>query len=507
MPVTSPKRGAIPSPRSALAAATPHVARVDPLPNYLVVPDQISYWGNDVYGDCVSAEEAFAKACNSPDIFIPSSTVVNWAKEHGLLNGAGFTQVLDLMQTGGFTDPVCTYNDGPYLVVDWTNPATIQSAITRGPVKLGVAADQIETAWHQAGGRMGWFGLGFTFDDKVDHCVSLCGYGTLSWLAQQLNVNVPADVDGETLGYAMFTWSTIGIVDAASMVNVTQEAWLRQPTTVTLGVHGLFVLHQGTAKDLWYDVWDGQNWCGDQIVSNVSMAESPSAVLFGGQLYVFHQDVESVLRYSVFNGVSWGTDTPLYNVGIVGSPGAVVYNNQLYVFHQGTGNDLWFKQFDCTNWSDDTNVPNVGVQGSPSAVVYNNLLYVFHQGMAQDLWFSVFDGATWSTDKQVYNVNILGSPSAVVENGALYVFHQGSDGLGEIWYSVFDGSTWAPDTTIPNLSGAAGQCATVMNGQLNVFYEYESVLLYAMFTDGTWSINYFVPNLEMVQGPSAVYWV
>ncbi|MDQ1830615.1 hypothetical protein, partial [Massilia scottii] len=129
MPVTSPKRGAIPSPRSALAAATPHVARVDPLPNYLVVPAQISYWGNDAYGDCVSAEEAFAKACNSPEIFIPYSTVVNWANKNGLLNGAGFTQVLNLMQTGGFTDSVCTYNDGPYLTVDWTTPATIQSAI------------------------------------------------------------------------------------------------------------------------------------------------------------------------------------------------------------------------------------------------------------------------------------------------------------------------------------------------------------------------------------------
>ncbi|ATQ78254.1 hypothetical protein CR152_29905 [Massilia violaceinigra] len=489
-----------------LAAATPHVARVDPLPNYLVVPSQISYWGNDEYGDCVSAEEAFAKACNSPEIFIPSSTVVNWAKGNGLLHGAYLTDVLNLMHTAGFTYSGCTYKDGPHTSVDWTNPATIQSAITQGPVKLGVAADQIETACN---GRMGWFGLGFTVDDRTDHCVSLCGYGSLSWLAQQLNVTVPASVDGEMLGYAMFTWCTIGIVDAASMVNVTQEAWLRSPTTMTVGVHGLYVLHQGTANDLRYILWDGQNWYGDQIVSNVSMAESPSAVLFGGQLYAFHQDTSSVLRYSVFDGVSWGTDIPLNNVGIVGSPAAVVYNNQLYVFHQGTGNDLWFKQFDGTNWSDDTNVPYVGVQGSPSAVVYNNLLYVFHQGMAQDLRFSVFNGTTWSTDTQVDNVNSPGSPSAVVADGALYVFHQGSDGVGNIWYSVFDGATWAPDTTIPNLTGAAGQSAIVTNGELDVFYESDNVLLYAtfVFIDETWLLNGSLPYSKMVNAPSAVYWV
>ncbi len=66
-----------------------------------------------------------------------------------------------------------------------------------------------------------------------DHCVTLCGYGSLSWLAEQLGVEVPDGVDGRKPGYAMFTWSTIGIVDVPSMVAVTQEAWLRQPTTVT----------------------------------------------------------------------------------------------------------------------------------------------------------------------------------------------------------------------------------------------------------------------------------
>ena len=54
-----------------------------------------------------------------------------------------------------------TYDDGPYFSVNWTNSATLESAIWNGPVKIGVAADQLETAWHSTGGHSGWFGVGF----------------------------------------------------------------------------------------------------------------------------------------------------------------------------------------------------------------------------------------------------------------------------------------------------------------------------------------------------------
>ena len=92
MPYQSPKRGAIPSPRSELASATPHAVVIGAPPNFITVPAHISMWGNDVHGDCVTAEEAFAKACNSPEIFIPESDVISWATRHGVLEGAGITQ-------------------------------------------------------------------------------------------------------------------------------------------------------------------------------------------------------------------------------------------------------------------------------------------------------------------------------------------------------------------------------------------------------------------------------
>jgi hypothetical protein len=75
--------------------------------------------------------------------------------------------------------------------------------------------------------------LVFHPDNNWDHCVSLCGYGTIDWLAQQLQVNVPAGVDGSAPGYGTFTWNTIGIMDVPSMLAITYDAWLRNPTTVT----------------------------------------------------------------------------------------------------------------------------------------------------------------------------------------------------------------------------------------------------------------------------------
>jgi hypothetical protein len=233
MPDRVVKRGALPSPRSALAAAIPFPTSLAAPANFLVKPKQISMWGNDVHGDCVTAEEAFAKACNDPEIFISDAQVIAWATKHGVLEGAYLVDVLTWMQNDGFPGDGVTYDDGTHFSVDWTNAATLRSAIAEGPVKIGVAADQIEAAWYTTSGESGWFATGFHADANEDHCTSLCGYGSISWLAQQLGVKVPAGIDGTKPGYAMFTWDSIGIIDVPSMIAVTHEAWLRRPTTVT----------------------------------------------------------------------------------------------------------------------------------------------------------------------------------------------------------------------------------------------------------------------------------
>lgn len=226
-------RGAIPSPRHKLAAAAPHRIRGETPPEFLWLPSQLSMWLNDVDGVCVTAEEAFAKACSSPEIFITDATVKAWATKNNVLNGAELDEVLTWMQTAGFQQDGQLYNDGPHSSVDWTNPAVLTNAITQGPVKIGVAATQLERAVGNGGN--GWFGTGFVKDQNLDHCVSLCGFGPMSYLAQRLGVAVPHGIDGSTPGYGLFTWDSVGVIDVPSMVAITGEAWLRNPTTVVVG--------------------------------------------------------------------------------------------------------------------------------------------------------------------------------------------------------------------------------------------------------------------------------
>lgn len=224
-------RGARPSPRHRLAAARPHVATTVTPARWLWLPTQLSMWLNDVDGDCCTAEEAFAKATHSPEIFITDATVREWASKNGVLNGADLTQVLDLMQRGGFAQGGSTYDDGPFTSVDWTNSAVLQNAISIGPVKIGVAADQLQNTVPNPPVN-GWYANNFKHDANEDHCVSLCGYGPIGWLAWRLGAPFPAGAWGKEMAYALFTWDSIGIITPRSMIAITSEAWLRRPTTV-----------------------------------------------------------------------------------------------------------------------------------------------------------------------------------------------------------------------------------------------------------------------------------
>ena len=212
-------RGAIPSPRYELAAAMPHVpdAAITVPDSFLMWPVEMSSWNNYYYGDCVSAEEAFAKATAAPGVFISEAAVVSWASEHGYLNGATLTAVMRTMRTNGFPFNGKTYDDGPYNTVNWTNAAILNSAIfTHGPVKLGVGAEDFQSNPHGlvTPGTSGWAMYNYPKNQPEDHCVSLCGYGTLPELVhlfQQHHVTVHAP-PGMPAGlcYATFTGIPLG---------------------------------------------------------------------------------------------------------------------------------------------------------------------------------------------------------------------------------------------------------------------------------------------------------
>ena len=243
-------RGLLPTPRHRLAAATPYrptVAHLNAVPaTFLTLPSVLYMLGNDQYGDCVSAEEGASKMAYSiwgqagkpPAITITDPTVIAWARARRLLNGADLEPVIEMMQSTGMqaTDGQ-TYRDGAPSSIDYTNDATLRAAIMEGPVKIGLAANQLEHAVNSANGRTGWTLANAGRDGNEDHCTALWGFGAMRDLAAAVTAagfpcSVPSGVDPSEPGYALYTWATVGILDRQSLLNITGEAWLRTPTTV-----------------------------------------------------------------------------------------------------------------------------------------------------------------------------------------------------------------------------------------------------------------------------------
>lgn len=233
-------RGLTKTPRHRLISAPRFAAGATAPAQVLMLPKQLSMWGNSQYGDCVSASEAACKAaysvyCGLPETFIPEATVIAWARKYGYLNGANLEDVMTTMQTKGMTaSDGKVYTDGPYLSVDFTNEALLQAAIAVGPVNIGLDADALPSG---AGNKSAWFAFGGSpgqFSNE-DHCVAFFGYGPTATLFKSLSdtygVNVAPPAGAPANGYLLFTWSTVGVVDHAWIMSTVGETWVRNPTT------------------------------------------------------------------------------------------------------------------------------------------------------------------------------------------------------------------------------------------------------------------------------------
>lgn len=231
-------RGAIPTPRHKLQSIAPYRVLTAPLPQFAIVPPKLDMWGNNQYGDCVSAEEAFAKAwwsvyCGLPETFATAQEVINFARQHGWLNGATLTDPMDAMIRQGMSISGKMYQDGAYQNVDYSNELVLQSALdptdgSGGCIKIGIDADALPSG---AGNHQGWFATQRGNYRNEDHCVSLAGYGRADYLYDALKVALPAGLSPSTPGYLLYTWSTLGFVTHDWLMGTCQEAFVRNPGT------------------------------------------------------------------------------------------------------------------------------------------------------------------------------------------------------------------------------------------------------------------------------------
>ncbi len=200
-----------------------------------MVPKTLSMLGNDQEGDCVTAEscaaiEAYSVYVGLPEIVITDSAAMAWAAAHGDSNGADLLSVSQDMAKDGVKDSAGTLRmmGGP-STVDYTNEATLQSAIAVGPVSIAIGSGDLPSG---AGNANGWYAL-TSGGAANDHCVGLWGYGKAEDLFKALNLPCPSACAGKT-GYLLYTWSTIGFVTHQWIVGTVQQALVRTPTVVGL---------------------------------------------------------------------------------------------------------------------------------------------------------------------------------------------------------------------------------------------------------------------------------
>ncbi len=198
------------------------------------MPKRISYWGNDRYGVCVTTEEAFAKACAEPEIFLTDKTVIDWAGRRGWLNGAYLTEVMDAVIRDGISQDGNRYSIGPYKGVNYEDDNLLKLAIATGPVKIALDADSLP---NDAGNVSGWHAIGTgRWYRNTDHCVALCGYGTAQQMYKELGLALPSQLRPDIQGYLLFTWNTIGFVDDNWLEKTCTEAYVRDPVNTVNGV-------------------------------------------------------------------------------------------------------------------------------------------------------------------------------------------------------------------------------------------------------------------------------
>ncbi|WP_368566210.1 hypothetical protein [Pseudoxanthomonas sp. UTMC 1351] len=231
---------------------------------------------------------------------------------------------------------------------------------------------------------------------------------------------------------------------------------------------------------------------GGQFVTSISVVPeatgSPSLALLNNEVYLFYQGAGSQagqLWYTQSSMLAYGegsTPVAIKGVAMSESPSAVVFDGDLYVFFQGANDNgqLWYVCLSGTSgtWSAPVQVVPTGedatselLSGTPSACLYtpasgSSQLFVAYAGAGTSgSWQLTYcllgtDGAwaqaivpdvliadsptAYAVTAEAYDNTDTGSPA-----GRLNIFFQPASSPGGLYYCVYNGSTWSPVGTTP----------------------------------------------------------
>ncbi len=227
--------GTFPSQNYELAEAKSYKAIQDyPDPFLMDIGDvDLDFWKPGDLNNSFWIEESFAKFCAKPHIQLPKELVLETIDKCGTMN------VSEFLQTEGFQLNGKKYLNGTFQSINWTEPNLLKSAIYQyGPIKIGVASNDFlsNSKGMVTPAVNGWAMYNYPSGLKADDWASICGYGQLNKLINQfatkgIAVNIPEGMP-EGLCYAIFVYNSVGIIDEQSLVNMTNEAWVRTPVTI-----------------------------------------------------------------------------------------------------------------------------------------------------------------------------------------------------------------------------------------------------------------------------------
>jgi hypothetical protein len=212
---------------------------------------QLSYWLNSTDGDCVTAEAMFnidaaMTSAGKGGFVADSAAVLAFGRKYGLLNGADLNQVSQIIATDGFSDQGNIFTNGASAAVNYRDITELNAAIfeAQASVQIAIAANQLERA---AGPGPISFLFGARSDRQTDHCTGLGFYGEAEEMLDKLNsfyaslnpsyqaVKLPSGFAPTTPCQGMFSWNQYFICENQSVVNICDEANIRQPSSILNG--------------------------------------------------------------------------------------------------------------------------------------------------------------------------------------------------------------------------------------------------------------------------------
>jgi hypothetical protein len=199
----------------------------------------------------------------------------------------------------------------------------------------------------------------------------------------------------------LYHWWTVGDGTWSSPQLVDGSAQLAGAPAVAVHNRSFHIVARTTDNKVWNWMWNGSGWT-KQNLAGAALA-SPEALPFNQALWVFVRGTDDRLyRWYGGPGAPGGASAPLWQapklidgaIALANSPTAVVYRGQVHVVARGADNGIYHWWGNGVSWQREK-LPGA-FTSAPSVSVYGNQFQIAGRGTDGNLYTVWYDG-TWHT--------------------------------------------------------------------------------------------------------------